>query len=426
MNYSKNQSHQGGGHGILCPLFSEVRSHARDITKLLAAQRIVAFLLLLVVAGRFGTLGINFSTVSAQPAELAASTPPGGPTIGRRRRNRGDEPAEWVAASYSRYSSELQKEDSIPQQQKKCRERAEANKHRIIPELEFADEAISGTLLGRDGFHAMLKAAEEGKFAVLYLFSLSRLARDSLLTMTTLKRLVYVYRVRVVCVAEGIDTSAPGWELQAQVHAIMDEHYIRNLRVHVLRGLEDNQLKDYSNGDFCVGYRSEPIPGTEKSRKGRDSKPRMRIVIDPAQAAWVKKIFHWYVRDHKSLSWIARELTKLKVPKDHRDLSKGGTSSSSKHCYEIPNTLDAGFGEFGQTFVTPRPARFSKTGTLITRSQDGCENAQNSGSLTMKRFSRCRRCWTRMTLNVPSTGRRVASSRAPVAACILRLIHCRD
>ena len=46
------------------------------------------------------------------------------------------------AACYARYSSQLQRSDSIDQQQQKCQEAAESNGHLILPELQFADKAV--------------------------------------------------------------------------------------------------------------------------------------------------------------------------------------------------------------------------------------------------------------------------------------------
>jgi hypothetical protein len=61
--------------------------------------------------------------------------------------------------------------------------------------LEFSDESVSGTKRNRAGLNAMLAAAERGEFHVLYIFSLSRLARESIITMPLLKKLVHIHRV---------------------------------------------------------------------------------------------------------------------------------------------------------------------------------------------------------------------------------------
>lgn len=72
------------------------------------------------------------------------------------------------AASYSRFSSDLQSERSITDQQRKCRERAARDGQTISAHQEFKDEAISGAKHDRGGFEAMLQAARQGRFTVLY------------------------------------------------------------------------------------------------------------------------------------------------------------------------------------------------------------------------------------------------------------------
>src|SRR5271156_155405 len=54
------------------------------------------------------------------------------------------ETRKGASASDARYSSGQQREDSIQDQQRKCREAA-ANDHHIAPNFQFYDEAVSGT-----------------------------------------------------------------------------------------------------------------------------------------------------------------------------------------------------------------------------------------------------------------------------------------
>jgi hypothetical protein len=54
--------------------------------------------------------------------------------------------------------------------------------------------------------------------------------------------------------------------------AWMHEQFLKTLRAAVLRGQEHALLNDWSAGDWCFGYTSEPIPGSEAGRRGRDAK----------------------------------------------------------------------------------------------------------------------------------------------------------
>lgn len=44
----------------------------------------------------------------------------------------------------------------------------------------------------------------------------------------------------------------------------------------------------------------------------------MKYIIDSELAEWVRKIFHWFVIERRSISWIVRKLNELNAPKDHR------------------------------------------------------------------------------------------------------------
>ena len=239
----------------------------------------------------------------------------------RRRKNaaktKRSEPADR-AGGYFRFSSNNQRDESNADQQRECRKAAESNGHRLLPELEFSDEAVSGTKRNRAGLNAMLDAAEAGELDILYIYSLSRLARESVITMPILKRLVPTYGVRFISVTEGIDSDRDGWEMITSIYAAISERFIKDLSVSVLRGQEGALLAKYSIGDWCFGYASEPVPGTEQNRRGRKAKPRMRYVIDPVSAAWVVRVFHWFVVEERSISWIVRELNRQGAPKDHR------------------------------------------------------------------------------------------------------------
>jgi len=282
--------------------------------------------MLLVTCGYLAVLSIVLSTNSAQQTAGNSSSPvpvvvPVLPPNRRRQRRlqaqQQHRPCER-GASYARFSSDLQRDDSIGTQQHRCREAADANGHSILPDLEFSDERISGTKRNRDGLNAMMAAAARGEFNVLYVFSLSRLARESIITMPLLKELVHTHHVRFISITEGIDSDRDGWEFIAAFMSLVHEHYLKDLGQNVLRGQEGALLAGYSVGDWCFGYGSEPVPGTEVKRRGRESKPRMAYKIDLETAVWVRRIFHWFVTDKRSLKWIVRELNQLKAPKDHR------------------------------------------------------------------------------------------------------------
>lgn len=213
-------------------------------------------MLLAVVCGCLASSGISFSTNLAQPEWLLTG---GLGSVSRAcpRRRRNEVPVENIGASYSRYSSDLQDESSIEQQQRKCRERAITDGVGLSPEFEFADKAVSGTKRIREGLSAMLNAARDRLFNVLYFESLSRLARESVITMPMLKELVYVHRVRIVSVSEGIDSSQSNWDLIANFMAWVHEQYLKALRAAV------HDTDSLPGGEFTT--QAQPY-GVQKSR----------------------------------------------------------------------------------------------------------------------------------------------------------------
>lgn len=220
-------------------------------------------------------------------------------------------------ASYARFSSEMQKDTSIDDQQRLCRERSERDGIDIDPLFEFADRAVSGATTEREGLDRLRAAARAGDFSVLYVYSLSRLSRESLFTMQLMKELEH-YKVRLVSVSEGVDTSQAGSYDFSVLLGLQHERFLRELSNQVRRGQEGTVLAGFSAGDTCFGYVSVPCPHGTTVGRGRNVKPRMVYAVDNAAAGWVLQIFRWFADDGRSIAWIVRELNHRQVPKDRR------------------------------------------------------------------------------------------------------------
>ena len=88
-----------------------------------------------------------------------------------------------------------------------CGEQAARDGLVIESAFEFVDHAVSGTKLRRAGLDQLLTVARQRGFQVLYFHSLSRLARESVITMPMLKEPVYVHQVRVISLTESLKCS---------------------------------------------------------------------------------------------------------------------------------------------------------------------------------------------------------------------------
>ncbi len=80
------------------------------------------------------------------------------------------------AAIYARYSSDNQREASIEDQIRVCRERIEREGWSLVE--VYADAAVSGATTLRPGYQKMLEDARNGGFDVVVAEALDRLSRD--------------------------------------------------------------------------------------------------------------------------------------------------------------------------------------------------------------------------------------------------------
>jgi len=218
-------------------------------------------------------------------------------------------------------STAMQSDRSPDDQVRVCRERAAADGVSIPDDNVFVDRAVSGTKPDRTALAELKAAALARRFTVLYVEDLSRLSRESSHMMMLLKELVYE-DVRIISVNEGIDSASDSWHILATILGLKHEQDIRDLGHRVRRGQKGAVLNDYSAGDRCFGYASEPVADASPRRDRNRRIPR-RVVVDPAQSAWVVRIFEWFAFEKRSMNWIADELTRLSAPKDHRATTPG-------------------------------------------------------------------------------------------------------
>ena len=231
-------------------------------------------------------------------------------------------------ASYSRYSTNLQDESSLEQQQNRCREKASQLGMGISSDLEFSDAALSGTKPDRKGVSDLINAAENGLIDVVIVDSLSRLSRELCFTLSTLKNLIQVHGVRFISVSEGIDSALGNWELSAMIMGYTHQEYIKTLGSAVIRGQSHAHLNGFSTGGFPFGYKSVSKEGSEF---GRQRKLRKEVMIHEDHSQWVRKVFDWFVKDKMAIQQIAKVLTKLEAPKDHRATVKHWNHQSVSH-----------------------------------------------------------------------------------------------
>lgn len=231
------------------------------------------------------------------------------------------------AAIYARYSSENQRPESITDQIASCRRLAVERGYEVRDEHVYADEATSGSLSDRSGLTALRAAAEQGLFQVVLVDDLSRLARNALLMLSVLEELRFI-GVRVVSVADGLDTDDEESTVGIQIRGIFNELQLTDLRKKTFRGQLGQKQRGFVVGEATYGYRSVPVGQIRIDKKGRPRPQGYRMTVEPSEAAIVLRIFRSFA-DGVSGSAILRALNEEGVPS--RRSGRGHWAPASIH-----------------------------------------------------------------------------------------------
>lgn len=197
------------------------------------------------------------------------------------------------AVGYSRYSTDLQNERSIEDQEALIRKYASIN-DMALGRL-YSDAAQSGaSILGRDSLLQLLSDAKSGAFDVVIVEELDRLSRDMEDLAGIHKRLSFA-GVEIMAVHEGV-ASTVTVGLRGLVGQLFREDNARKIR----RGLSGRVSQGLSAGGRAFGYRAHP------SEKGR-------LIIQEDEAVVIQRIFREFA-DGRSPIDIAVRLTRDGCP----------------------------------------------------------------------------------------------------------------
>ena len=149
------------------------------------------------------------------------------------------------AALYARYSSDMQRGESVDAQIRLIKEFAEKNN--IVIVKQYVDEAKSAKWDSRESFQQMIKDSKTSEWQVVIVHKLDRFARnrdDSTMYRIQLRR----YRKYLISAIEQLGDSPEDQLLEAMIEA-MAEFYSKNLARETIKGLTENALK----GKHCGG-----------------------------------------------------------------------------------------------------------------------------------------------------------------------------
>src|SRR5262249_31549093 len=159
------------------------------------------------------------------------------------------------------------------------------------------------------GLQRLLSAAQGSKreFAVILVDDTSRLSRKLVDFLKIFERLQF-FGVRVVFVAQGIDTSSEQAELLVATHGIVDSLYLKDLANRTFRGVEQRAIDGLHTGGRVFGYRHVPIESpSNRDAHGRPVIQGVRLEVNATQAHTIRRIFERYAAGH-SMKRIAIDL----------------------------------------------------------------------------------------------------------------------
>ena len=159
----------------------------------------------------------------------------------------------------------------------------------------YSDEGITGTSTKkREGFNSMIEDALDGKIDMIITKSVSRFARNTVDTLSTVRRLKSA-GVEVFFEKENIYTHDSKGELLLTILSSLAQEESRSISENTTWG----QRKRMADGHGCLGF----------SRfLGYDRGPNGEFVINESQAKIVRRIYYEYL-DGKSALEIAKRLT---------------------------------------------------------------------------------------------------------------------
>lgn len=178
------------------------------------------------------------------------------------------------AAAYARYSSDMQREESIEAQIRAISNYCANNEIEIVD--YYIDRAKTATNTSRPAFQKMISDAMSNTFDIVVVHKLDRFARnryDSIVFRAQLKN----FGVVMLSVIENLDGSPESLILESVLEG-MNEYYSRNLAREIEKGKTENAYQARHNGGI------PPL--------GYDVDKDMHLVINDKEATCVRFIFN--------------------------------------------------------------------------------------------------------------------------------------
>jgi len=205
------------------------------------------------------------------------------------------------AAIYARVSKDEQAEHgySLPTQLDNCRQYAVANDMHVVGE---ETDDYTGMRLDRPGLIRVRDLITRRQIDALVVHSSDRLTR-SLAHVLLLREELKRAGVELHYVRRGKSDDTPEARMTENIEGVFNEYWREKIIEASMRGMGAKaKAGGWVGGHISYGYR---IAG---------SKHEAKIEIHEPEAATVKRIFEWYIRDLLPLAEILKRLTAENVP----------------------------------------------------------------------------------------------------------------
>ena len=277
---------------------------------------------------------------------------------------------------------------SIPDQVRQVKEWCQGQGHSVA--VEYIEPGASATDDRRPVFQQMIAEACQSPppFDAVVVHSLSRFFRDSF-EFALYERKLNKAGVKVISISQQTGDD-PAGEMARKIFSLFDEYQSKENGKHTLRAMQENARQGFFNGSRAPFGFTAVDTQTVGSRGGK----RKKLVVDPSEAAIVRKIhelyLHGYLGNPLGYKGIMLLLNRQGVT------LRGKPWSCSKVEAVLGNPLYVGRYYFNQRSardgqckarmrvdLNRRSSRF-----LARRRLDGSRNAEDRGIRTM-----CRHEW---------------------------------
>ncbi len=216
-------------------------------------------------------------------------------------------------AAYCRVSTDHEDQlNSLETQKEFFKEYAEKNGHHLVK--LYADEGISGTKTkNRTQFLRLMKDAERGMFEMVAVKDISRLARNTVDFLQSIRRLKEL-NINTIFITANMETMSGDSEFTLTIFGALAQEESANMSKRVKFGKKENAKK---------GRVPNVVYGYNKTKGDY-----FNLTINEEEAEVVKQIFKWYTKDGYGTLKISQMLnekgytTKRGLPFQTQSLSK--------------------------------------------------------------------------------------------------------